>query len=141
MYIKQKRSQRYKHAIVQSFIVTFAVALGIEISGILHQDYWKVFTLEYVLVFSACFIFAWLYNWLNTSSDMEFMVNKRGVAILHNQVNRSFSWQDVANLKRPSLLTPWWRFTLKNGNNIKIQTACFKKVDLRAFEIEINKYL
>jgi len=140
MYIKQKRSQRYKHAMVQSFIVTLAVALGIEIAGIIQQDYWKVFTLEYTLVFSACFILASFYSWLNTRSNLECMVNKKGVAILRDQVNHAFSWRDVVKLKRPSLLTPRWIFKLKDGNKFKVQATLFSKSDLRAFKLEINKH-
>jgi len=125
MYFKQTRSQRYKHAIVQSLMVTLAVALGIEISGILHHDYWKVFTFEYALVFSVCFILASLYTWLNTCNDLAFMVNKKGVAIHSNQANHAFTWGDVVKLKRPTLITPWWIFKLKDGNKFKVQTTLF----------------
>ena len=140
MYFKQKRSQRYKHAIVYSFIVTLAVALGIEISGILHQDYGKVFTLEYALVFSACFVLASFYSWSNTCSDLEFMINEKGVAIRRNQVNHTFSWGDVVKVKRPTLLTPWYIFKLKDGNQFKVQKALFSKADLNAFKQVINKH-
>jgi hypothetical protein len=141
MNIKQTNAKRLKYATVNSLIVTFSVAIGSAISGIINNNYMKIFTLEYVIVFVICFITAAFFIWLMSKKNLEIDVNDNGMAINYDQGNQKFAWSDVEKIKRPSLLAPWWRFDLKGGKQIKVQTTVFDKPDSEALEQEIKKYI
>jgi len=141
MMVKQTKYQVIRYSFTNAFIATFAIVLGTVLSGIFHQDYIKIFTFEYAIVFISGFFAAAFLIWLTAKRDLEINIDKCGLTVKYNQENNTFSWNDVANIKRPSLLFPRWLFLLKKGNAIKVQINIFNKSQSRLLNMEIQKYI
>jgi len=141
MMIKQTKSQVIRYSFTNAFIVTFAVVLGTVLSGIFHQDYLKIFTLEYAIVFMSGFFAAAFLLWLTAKNNLEINVDESGLTMKYDQEKDSFSWNEVDNIKRPSLLFPRWLFLLKKGNSIKVQVNIFSQSQSRSLNKKIQKYV
>jgi hypothetical protein len=123
-----------------SLSVTLAVALGTEISGIIHQNYLKIFTAEYAFVFSICFVVSAFFLWITSSRNYQIKLDEKGMQIVDEEISKSLSWDEVKNVYRPTLLKHWWSFELNQGDKIKLPIKKFTKLQQKDLEKEISKF-
>jgi hypothetical protein len=136
--IIQNNTQVFRHSLTKGLLVTLGIAVGIEISGIIHQNYLKIFSLEYALVFFGCFLLAAFATWITTSRKYQVKLDDMGMQIISEETSRSFRWDEVKTLHRPNFLRDWWTFTLKQGGKVKLMVAGVDKSQRIALAREIN---
>jgi hypothetical protein len=138
MVIVQQKIQVIRLSLTKAFLITFGLVAGIEISGILHQNYLKIFTWEYAVVFLLCFLASAFMVWVTTSRNYQIHIDDRGLQIVDETTTQSFQWDEVKKLQRPNLLRDWWAFHLKQGGKLKLLAGRLDKPQRLALTREIN---
>jgi hypothetical protein len=138
MVIIQKKMQVIRHSLTKALLITVGIAAGSEISGMIHQNYFKIFNLEYALVFSICFLVSAFIVWITASRNYQIQLDNKGIQIVNEAATQSFQWDEVKKLSRPNLLRACWTFSLKQGGKIKLLAGRFDKPQRIALAREIN---
>ena len=141
MMIKQNKSQVIRYSLTNSLTATLAIALGMEISGVIHQNYLKIFASEYALVLSICFVVSAFLLWITSSRKYQIKLDEEGVQIIDEENSRSFNWDEVKNIYHPTLIKHWWSFELNQGEKIKLRINKFSSQQQTALTIEINNHM
>jgi hypothetical protein len=136
--IIQNNTQVIRHSLTKALLITLGILAGIEISGIIHQNYLKIFSLEYALVFLGCFLLAAFAAWITTSRKYQINLDDFGMQIINEEVSTTFRWDEVKALHRPNLMKDWWTFNLKQGGKVKLVVAGIDKPQRIALAREIN---
>jgi hypothetical protein len=140
MVIRQNKSQVIRYSLIYSLTVTLAVALGTEISGIIHQNYLKIFTPEYALVFFICFVVSAFLLWITSPRNYQIKLDEKGIQIINEEISRSLNWDEVKNIYHPTLLKHWWSLELNQGDRIKLPINRFTKLQQIELKKQINEF-
>ena len=139
MVFNQDKGPVVRYSLTNALTVTLAIALGMEISGIIHQNYLKIFTSEYAVVLSISFFISVFLLWLTSSRNYEIKIDENGVQIIDEENSRSINWDDVKKLHPPTFFRHWWLFELKQGEKVKLLVHRFSRQQRFSLASEINK--
>jgi hypothetical protein len=139
MVVQQSATQRNHRIAARALYATLGVACGGEIYGLLHQQYLRILTIEYSLLYATSFVLAFTFVWLTAKRNVQISITHAGLEISHDEDVIRFTWHDVKRAKRPAMWRRYWLFELNNTRKIKIATHYFSRKQVRQFNNLIVK--
>jgi hypothetical protein len=133
MVVQQNTAQRNRRITARALYATLGVACGSEIYGLFHQQYLRILTVEYGLLYATSFVLAFTYVWLTAKRNVQISVTQAGLEISHDEDVVHFAWHDVKQAKQPAIWRRHWLFELKNTRKIKISTHYFSRKQIQQF--------
>lgn len=133
MVVQQSALQRNQRIAVKALYATLGIACGSEIYGLLDQQYLRILTIEYNIVYATSFVLSFTFVWLTAKRNVQISIAHTGLEISHDEDAIQFSWNDVTRLKQPTILQRHWLFELKNTKRIKIHTHYFSRQQTQQF--------
>lgn len=140
MVVQQSALHRNQRIAAKTLYIILMIAVAVEVYGILYDnDYLKVFTLEYGIVFVAGFVLAFTFVWLTAKRNIRILISNSYLEISHDEDTIRIAWRDVKKIKQPSLLRSHWLFELKQGRTIRIPENYFSKKQRKQLKTYINR--
>ncbi|MGD8593870.1 MAG: hypothetical protein PVF82_13610 [Gammaproteobacteria bacterium] len=139
MVVQQSTTQRNQQVAARALYATLGIACGSEIYGLFHQQYLRILTVEYGLLYATSFVLAFTYVWLTAKRNVQISVTQAGLEISHDEDVVRFAWQEVKQTKQPAAWRRHWLFELNNTRKIKISTHYFSRKQIQQFNKIIIK--
>jgi hypothetical protein len=138
MVIKQSTAKRNQVIVWKAALLVLVVGAGIEVSGYLENERYRVLSTEYSILITASFILAFAYIWLTDKRNLKIEINDRGFEYSHDEGGARFTWFEIKKIKHPSVFRRFWIFELKQGKTLKIPTTHFDRKQVRAVKQKLK---
>lgn len=131
MVIQQSTAQRNQRIAANALYATIGLACGSELYGVFHQQYLRILTLEYSIVYATSFVLAYTFAWLTAKRNVQISITQSGMEISHDEDGIRFAWHEVKRVKQPAVLRRHWLFELTNSKKVKVSTHYFTKKQVK----------